>query len=62
MTFEEFERLWDSGQRDKLWSLGHAIDALEQMAAFPNGNKFTRAAARRELLALRALFESPVQG
>ncbi|MFA8389735.1 hypothetical protein ACEPUD_06355 [Burkholderia ubonensis] len=49
MTREEFDRLWDSRQFDKIWNRDRAIAALEQMAAFPNGNKFTRAAARREL-------------
>lgn len=49
MTQAEFDRLWDSGQFDQIWSRDRAIAVLEQMATFPNGNKFTRAAARREL-------------
>lgn len=56
MTQAEFDRLWDSGQFDQIWSRDRAIAVLEQMATFPNGNKFTRAAARRQL---RAVLASP---
>ncbi|WP_157657369.1 hypothetical protein [Burkholderia ubonensis] len=58
MTREEFDRLWDSRQFDKIWNRDRAIAALEQMATFPNGNKFTRAAARREL---QQVLDSPCQ-
>ncbi|VVE72427.1 hypothetical protein PAN31117_04386 [Pandoraea anapnoica] len=52
MTREEFDRLWESGQHEKIWSRGRAIALLEEMARYPNGNKSIRAAARRELRAL----------
>ncbi|MFP6558887.1 hypothetical protein WJ542_11290 [Paraburkholderia sp. B3] len=55
MTKAEFDALWDGGQFDKIWSRDRAIAALERMATFPNGNKFTRAAARRELRELLAV-------
>lgn len=54
MTKAEFDRLWGSGQFDQIWSRDRAIAILERMATFPNGNKFTRAAARRELQAVLA--------
>lgn len=49
MTEQEFNLLWDSRQFDQIWNRDRAIAAMEQMATFPNGNKFTRAEARREL-------------
>ncbi|VVD87398.1 hypothetical protein [Pandoraea anhela] len=54
MTREEFDRLWQGGQHDKIWSREKAIALLEEMARYPNGNKSIRAAARRELRALSA--------
>ncbi|KOR22779.1 hypothetical protein [Burkholderia cenocepacia] len=53
LSREEFDRLWDSGQHDKIWSRDKAIVALEKMAKFGSGNKFTRAEARRELERVR---------
>ncbi len=49
MSREEFDRLWESGQQDKIWSREKAIEALEKMTKFGSGNRVTRAAARREL-------------
>lgn len=55
MTREEFDALWSAGQFDQIWSRDRAIAALEKLATFPSGNKFTRAAARRDLHALLAV-------
>lgn len=49
LTREEFDRLWHSGQYDKIWNRDMAIAWLEEMTKYPSGNKFTRAAARCEL-------------
>lgn len=54
MTQAEFDRLWDAGEFSKIWNRDRAIAALERMATFPNGNKLTRAAARRQLKAVLA--------
>ncbi|AOI92778.1 hypothetical protein [Burkholderia pseudomultivorans] len=54
MSREEFDRLWESGEQDKIWSREKAIEALEKMTKFGSGNRLTRAAARRELEQVRA--------
>lgn len=51
---EEFDRLWESGEQDKIWSREKAIEALEKMTKFGSGNLLTRATARRELEQVRA--------
>lgn len=54
MSREEFDRLWESGQQDKIWSREKAIEALEKMTKVGSGNRVTRAAACRELEQVRA--------
>lgn len=49
MTQQEFDRLWTNGEFSQIWNRDGAIDAMESMAKYPNGNARSRAEARRAL-------------
>jgi hypothetical protein len=52
MTKEEFDRLWGSGQRDKLWNRDMAIAALVAIANSDDADEGTKEGARQEILVL----------